>query len=75
MPYNVEYTLSVLKCKKRALTTEEREAANLAESIDSKFPRPTAEEVKAALEKLMAALENSDYESDSTDPEVVKELG
>lgn len=72
LPFNVEYTLAVLKCKKRSLTPEERAAANAAEDIDSKFPRPSPEEVKAALEKIAAG---SEEESEQTDGEAVKELG
>jgi hypothetical protein len=63
LPFNVEYTLAVLKCKKRALTAEEREAAETAEDIDSKYLRPTADEVKAALEKITAPASEGDTES------------
>ena len=72
LPFNVEYTLNVLRCKKRPLTPEERAAADAAEDIDSKFPRPTPDEVKAALEKLVAGAEE---EAEGTDGEAVKELG
>ncbi len=73
LPFNVEYSLSVLKCKKRKLSSEEREAATKAEDIDSKFPRPTADEVKAALEKLVSGAEES---TDNTaEAEAVSELG
>lgn len=72
LPFNVEYTLAVLKCKKRSLTPEERAAANAAEDIDSKFQRPSPEEVKAALEKIAAG---SEEDSEQTDGEAVKELG
>lgn len=50
--FDVEYTLSVLKCKKRALTPEEREVIAKEPDIDSKIPRPTAEEQKGLLEKI-----------------------
>lgn len=72
LPFNVEYNLSVLKCKKRALTSDEQALANAADDIDSKFPRPSPEEVKAALEKLAAG---SVADDESVDPESVKELG
>jgi len=72
LPFNVEYNLSVLKCKKRALTPDERALADSAEDIDSKFPRPTPEEVKAALEKLVAGNQEDD---ESVDSESVKDLG
>lgn len=71
MAYNVEYTLAVLKCKRRKLTPEERALADSAESIDSKFPRPTADDVKAALEKLAEA---NSGDSEDQDQEAVKEL-
>jgi hypothetical protein len=71
LPFNVEYNLSVLKCKRRALTADERALADKAEDIDSKFPRPTSDEVKAALEKLVAGA----AEDESVDPESIKELG
>jgi gp32 DNA binding protein like len=52
LAFNVEYTLSVLKLKKRALTEEERAAVAAAETIDVKLPRPTVAEVRALLEKI-----------------------
>jgi hypothetical protein len=54
LPFNVEYTLQVLRCKKRKLSDAEREAADAAESIDTKYPRPTADDVKKTLEKIAA---------------------
>lgn len=73
LPFNVEYTLSVLKCKKRKLSAEERAVAEKAEDIDSKFIRPTADEIKAALEKITTGVEETADES--ADGEAVKELG
>ncbi|NDG29584.1 hypothetical protein EB118_05745 [bacterium] len=72
LPFNVEYTLQVLRCKRRALNTEERELADTAQSIDEKFPRPTADEVKALLEKIA---EQSDEDTSDSEQEAVKELG
>lgn len=73
LPFNVEYTLAVLKCKRRALSAEERALADAAEDIDSKFPRPTPEEVKAAVEKILAG--SGDEGDDTTvDREAVKDL-
>lgn len=71
LPFNVEYNLSVLKCKRRALTDDERALAEQAEDIDSKFPRPTPDEVKAAVEKIMS---DGDEAAEGEDPEAVKEL-
>ena len=72
LPFNVEYTLSVLKCKLRKLSAEERAVAEKAEDIDSKFIRPTADEIKAALEKITSGVEETADES--ADGEAVKEL-
>jgi hypothetical protein len=74
LPFNVEYTLQVLRCKPRALTDEERAMAEAAKPIDEKFIRPTEAEVKALLEKIT----NNVDEEESTDgaaAEAVKELG
>jgi hypothetical protein len=71
LPFNVEYSLSVLKCKTRALSDNERTLADAAEDIDSKFPRATPAEQLAALEKLTVGAE----EDESADGEAVKELG
>ena len=73
LPFNVEYTLSVLKCKKRKLSDEERALAEKAEDIDSKFVRPTADEVKASLEKMMSGAD--EVADESAEGEAVKELG
>jgi hypothetical protein len=73
LPFNVEYTLSVLKCKKRKLSADERAVAEKAEDIDSKFIRPTADEIKAALEKITSGVDEAADES--ADGEAVKELG
>jgi hypothetical protein len=74
LPFNVEYTLQVLRCKPRALTDEERAMAEAAKPIDEKFVRPNEAEVKALLEKITS---NTDEEesTDSAASEAVKELG
>jgi hypothetical protein len=74
LPFNVEYTLSQIKSKKRKLNAEEREMIAQAKDIDSKFPRPTADEVKANLDKILAG-GGSDEEEAGTDGEAVKDLG
>jgi len=71
LPFNVEYTLAVLKCKKRSLREDERAAIAAAEDIDTKVPRPTADEVRAALEKISAGDSNDDAEAL---PEEAKDL-
>ena len=72
LPFNVEYTLSVLKCKKRALSEGELELVANMESIDSKFVRPTSEEVKALCEKLVSG---QDTEATGAEAEAARELG
>jgi hypothetical protein len=73
--YNVEYTLQVLRCKPRALTEEEREMVNSSKTIDEKYPRPTAEEVKALLDKIAAAKTEEDGdELNDAEAEAVKDL-
>ena len=71
LPFNVEYTLAVLKCKKRKLTEDERAAVAAAEDIDTKVPRATADEVRAALEKITSGAEN---EAEEAMPEEAKDL-
>ena len=72
LPFNVEYTLSVLRCKKRALTEAENEAVTASESIDVKYPRQTPEEVKATLERIANGAVSE--EDPTTDPEAVSDL-
>ena len=74
LAFNVEYTLQVLRCKPRALTEAERAAADSAQNIDDKFPRPTADEVKALLEKITTASTDGD-DLDESQAEAIKELG
>lgn len=71
LPFNVEYTLAVLKCKKRSLTEDERAAVAAAEDIDTKVPRATSDEVKAALEKIVAGAE---ADAEESLPEEAKDL-
>lgn len=74
LPFNVEYTLQVLRCKKRALSEAESELANKAQSIDEKYPRPTADEVKALIEKLQSAQEEELADQTDSEREAVKDL-
>lgn len=71
--FNVEYNLQVLRCKKRALTADERAAATAALSIDEKLVRPTVEEIRNTLEKIRNA--DNGEEAAGTDNEAVNELG
>jgi len=74
LPFNVEYTLQVLRCKPRALTDEERALAEAAKPIDEKFIRPTEAEVKALLEKITNNVDEEEG-TDGAAAEAVKELG
>lgn len=73
LPFNVEYTLQVLRCKKRALSPEERAAADAAEDIDSKYARPTAEEVRKTLEKIASGA--TEDEASASEKEAISDLG
>lgn len=71
LAFNVEYQLQVLRCKQRPLTDEERELADSAKTIDEKYPRPTADEVKALLDKVTS---DDSGEDNGTDSEAINEL-
>lgn len=73
LPFNVEYTLQVLKLKKRALTDEERAAVEAAVDIDTKYVRPTADEVKALLEKIKNGT-TDEAEGSTAEQEAVADL-
>lgn len=51
LAFNVEYTLQVLRCKKSALSAEEREIVASAPPIDELVPRMTADEQKKFIEE------------------------
>ncbi len=69
--YNVEYTVQVLKCKQRALTSAELEAVKVAKPIAEIYPRPTPEEVMAQLVKITTP---EDDENSGTDKEAASDL-
>ena len=62
LAFNVEYTLSVLRCKKRALTEEELQIVESAQSIDELVPRLTADEQKKFIEENILDSAKSDEE-------------
>ena len=74
LAFNVEYTLQVLRCKKRSLSDSERTLADKAQSIDEKYPRPTAEEVRALIEKLQKGAEEEAENQTDSEREAVKDL-
>ena len=67
LAFNVEYSLSVLRCKKRALTEEELEVINAAPSIDELVPRLTPDEQKKFLDESVMGEEAS---ADEVPPEL-----
>lgn len=75
LAFNVEYTLSQLKLKKRALTDAERALVAEALPIDAKFIRQTPQEVKALLERMTKGEDESAPADAGTDQESVNELG
>lgn len=64
--YNVEYTLNPIKCQKsiRPLTDSERELIAAAPAIDELLARPTPDQQKEFLERLMT---NGGNDSDDTE--------
>lgn len=74
LAFNVEYTLSQLKLKQRALTEEERAVADAAMPIDEKMPRPTAEDIKKLMERLKKGEDETETPADGIDSEAVNEL-
>lgn len=75
LAYNVEYTLSQLKLKKRAMTQAEKDLVSAALPIDAKFIRQTPDEVKALLERMTKGDEDTAEPSAGDDAESVNELG
>lgn len=75
LAFNVEYQLQVLRCKKRALTPEERALVEAEPTIDTKYVRSTPDEVKALLEKLKAGIEEEESEaSTQSEQEAARDL-
>lgn len=75
LAYNVEYTLSQLKLKKRAMTDAEKALVAEALPIDAKFIRQTPDEVKALLERMTKGDDESAEPAQGDDAESVNELG
>lgn len=73
--FNVEYTLSVLKCKVRALSDDEIKAIAEAPTIDQVYTRPTPEEIKALCERLLNGPEAVEGAAGLALEEGINELG
>lgn len=69
LPFNVEYTLQVLKCKNRELKDEEKKAIKELPDIDSLIPRPSADTQKDFIESRVL-----DNNSDDVPDEVAEEV-
>lgn len=74
LAFNVEYTLNVLRCKKRALTESELEAVNKAKTISELVPRPTADDIKTLLDKITSGADENSSEPDNSAQEAIKDL-
>ena len=75
LAFNVEYTLNVLRCKKRSLSEAERDLVNAAVPIDEKIPRATAAEIKTLLERITKGADEAEEDTaDGVDKEAVKDL-
>lgn len=76
LAFNVEYTLQQIKCSaaKRPLTAEEREKVAVAKDIDTLYPRPTADDVLATLEKIAAGASDEEEGQSAAEKEAAKDL-
>lgn len=75
LAFNVEYTLSQLKLKKRALNDAERVAIAEGLPIDAKFIRQTSVEVKALLDRMTKGDSGDASSTPGADSEAINELG
>jgi len=74
LAYNVEYQLQVLRCKPSALSAAELAAVAEAKTIDEKYPRQSADEIKALLEKITSN-DSGDADADADAKEAINDLG
>jgi len=69
LPFNVEYTLQVLRCKQRPLTDDEKALVAAAKPIDESVPRQTADEQKAFIEEHLLAEDDKDVPAEMKAPQ------
>ena len=74
LAFNVEYTLSQLKLKKRTLSDAEKTLVAEMVPIDAKFVRQTPEEVKALLERMTKGSDTDTTTEVGVDIEAVADL-
>jgi hypothetical protein len=65
LAFNVEYNLSVLKCKPAPLTAEEKELVAKAKTIDEIYPRPTPKDIRDLCERLTTGASEEDAASEA----------
>lgn len=71
LAFNVEYTLQVLRCKKRKLSDEEKALIKSAKPIDELLPRLTPEDQKKFIEETVMG---SDSGNSTVPQEVIEEV-
>ena len=69
LPYNVEYQLMPLRCKKRPLTEEEKELLKELKSMDDVLPRPTPEAQKELLDRIMGLTQKESVDEEAMEEE------
>jgi len=69
LPYNVEYQLQALKCKPRALGSDELSAIESLKSMDEVMPRPTPDAQKELLDRLRNAPSKEDTDNETLEEE------
>jgi len=69
LPYNVEYQLQALKCKPRALDSDELSAIESLKSMDEVMPRPTPDAQKELLDRLRNAPSKEDTDNETLEEE------
>jgi hypothetical protein len=75
LAFNIEYTLSVLRCKQSALTEEEKAVVAAADTIDKVYPRPTPDDVLELIRKIQGVeTEESEEGAGSAAAESIKDL-
>lgn len=76
LAFNVEYTLKVLRCKPRSLTEAERETIANAKHIDELCPRPTADDIKASIDRIQNGTDGDEKTDtpEASDKEAISDL-
>lgn len=79
LPINISYELQVLRCKPVPLTEEEKAKLEEFGDIDSHFPRPTVDQVRTLIHRVLHGDEETGADNedvgDESSKEAVNELG